>query len=142
MQFNDTEEELVENHDINVTPFIDVMLVLLIIFMVVAPLATITVPIELPTSNKEASELPPPNPVVVTITKEGSYVMAENTISLENLASEIKQAVAQQDEELVYIQADKSINYEQLMTLMNLIRSQGIANIGLVAEPEKALSES
>lgn len=140
MQFNENGEELVENHEINVTPFIDVMLVLLIVFMVVAPLSTITVPIELPASNKTLSDEPPPNPVIVTITKEGRYIINKTPIILENLAAEVKRVVAEKEDNLVYIQADKKVNYEQLMKLMNLIRSQGITNIGLVAEPENNAS--
>lgn len=136
MQFNQAEDDLIENHDINVTPFIDVMLVLLIIFMVVAPLATVTVPIELPASNEKVSENTP-LPVVVSIAKDGRYLLAGQAITDADLPDKLKQALAEQEQQLVYIQADKHTDYEQLMQLMNLIRAQGISNIGLVAEQEK-----
>ncbi|MDO6428608.1 biopolymer transporter ExbD [Thalassotalea sp. 1_MG-2023] len=135
MQFNQSDDELVENHDINVTPFIDVMLVLLIIFMVVAPLATVSVPIELPASNVE-NDSAVSEAVIVTIDSQGDYFIDQEPVALTKLPSVITTLVAKQEQPLVYIQADKHIDYQQLMQLMNVIRSQGISNIGLVAVPE------
>jgi biopolymer transport protein ExbD len=137
MQLSETDDDLVENHDINVTPFIDVMLVLLIIFMVVAPLATVSVPIELPASNSEQTEVKT-EPVIVNITKDGQYYVGKSEVTFSALPNLIKEKLAESEQESVYIQADKKIQYQELMNVMNVIREQGITQIGLMAEPEKS----
>ena len=129
-QAND-DEELVENHEINVTPFIDVMLVLLIIFMVAAPLATVDIPVDLPASNT-SKQLRPDIPVVFTIREDLSLALGDTPVSQGQLAGKLDQVTAGDRETRLFIRADKAVPYGDLMTLMNKLRAAGYLKIGLV----------
>ena len=133
-------DELAENHEINVTPFIDVMLVLLIIFMVAAPLATVDVNVDLPTS--AASPQPRPDqPLYVTVQEDLSVAVGEETVAHIDLRNALDRFTEGDKETRVFLRADKSVAYGDLMTVMNLLRISGytkIALVGLEGVPEAA----
>jgi biopolymer transport protein ExbD len=121
-----------EAHEINVTPFIDVMLVLLIIFMVAAPLATVDVPVNLPS----ASAAPPPRPdkpIFVTFKADHTLAIGDETVTRENLAGALDTATASDRNQRVLLRADQALSYGEVMGLMNLLRNAGYLKVALVA---------
>jgi biopolymer transport protein TolR len=121
--------------DINVTPLVDVMLVLLIVFMVTAPLLTVGVPIELPkTDAKQMSE--ESEPLTITLDKEGNIYIQELEIPFAELSEKLEAIGVGNYDQKIYINGDKNINYEMLMKVMAKINSAGYTSIGLVTDIE------
>ena len=122
--------------DINVTPFVDVMLVLLIVFMITAPLLQTGVEIELP-------EVDTPNvpenkdPIIITISKKNETFISEKKITPENLNEKLEEIKNANPKTQVYIRADKSVTYDVLMQVMKQIIDSGILNVNLITLPKK-----
>lgn len=130
-QTSSDSDDLVENHDINVTPLVDVMLVLLIIVMVAAPLATVNVPVDLPSSSAEATPLPD-EPLFLTVGRGLELTLGEDkTSTLEQLPFDLPLIVEDQNQR-IYLRADKSITYDELMKVMNTLVRAGYSQIALV----------
>ncbi len=123
------------NAEINVTPFVDVMLVLLIIFMVAAPLASVSIKVALPTAVAKPSATPP-KPVYLTIRKDGSIFIGDFSTSLDTLPDDLKKAVGTRDpaRERIYIRADKDTDYGDFLGLMNKLQDNGFYSVALVGE--------
>ncbi|GAM06651.1 MULTISPECIES: TonB system transport protein ExbD [Novosphingobium] len=131
IQLSDGGEDLPVNHDINVTPFIDVMLVLLIIFMVAAPLATVDVKVDLPSST--AAPAPKPEaPVYLTLRQSGEMRVGETVVSPAALGEAITRATSGDREQRVFLRADKNVTYEAIMDAMNVLRAAGYRHVALV----------
>lgn len=131
IRHNASDDELQENHEINVTPFIDVMLVLLIIFMVAAPLATVDINVDLPAST--ATPAPRPDqPVYVTLKEDTSIAIGNDLMTRETLGVFLDQKTGNNKEARIFLRADKSVDYGALMDLMNTLRDNGYLKIALV----------
>ena len=131
------DDTLSEIHEINVTPFIDVILVLLIIFMIAAPLATVDISVNLPAANAERTARPD-KPLFLTLKSDLSVSLDENAIQRNALASALDQATSGDKQQRVFLRADKTVPYGELMGLMNDLRSAGYLHVALVGlEAEK-----
>jgi biopolymer transport protein ExbD len=126
-----SEQEVAESHEINVTPFIDVTLVLLIIFMVGAPLATVDMAVDLPTSSAKPSPRPD-KPAFLTIKADHVITLGDKPITLGELPKALEDQFGPDKEQRIFLQADKSVDYGQLMAVMNALRNAGYLKIALV----------
>ncbi|HTQ99876.1 MAG TPA: TonB system transport protein ExbD [Candidatus Acidoferrum sp.] len=120
-----------EAHEINVTPFIDVMLVLLIIFMVAAPLATVDVAVDLPTSTAQ-SQPRPDKPIFLTIKTDHTLSLGDQVVLEDGLAKALDQAAGGDKGQRVFVRADKDVSYDTLMQTMNALRAAGYLKVALV----------
>lgn len=137
LHLNEGGDDLAENHEINVTPFIDVMLVLLIIFMVAAPMATVSIRLDLPPATPPADNAEPKEPVYITIQESGSLFIAEQETTLAKLAGDVcaaQGAVADCREERVFVRAQPEVKYNQFMEVMNTLQENGYFKVGLLNE--------
>jgi len=131
LHLNDGGDDLVESHEINVTPFIDVMLVLLIIFMVAAPLATVDIKVNLPAST--AKPQPRENkPVYLTIKDDFSLYLGDKPVDKEQLGQALDALTGADKSQTIFVRGDKDVLYDRLMEVMNALRGAGYLKIGLV----------
>ena len=130
--------------EINVVPYIDVMLVLLIIFMVTAPLLTLGIDVDLPNSNAKSIETKN-DPVVVQVDAAGNYFLAvkadkKEGVSAQTLRTRMSALVAEngKDKVQVYVAGDGQSNYQRVMDVMNILQGAGVEKVGLISQPEKS----
>jgi len=120
--------------EINVTPFVDVMLVLLIIFMVAAPLLTVGVPVELPKTAAGALPVDQEEPLTVTITAAGSIQIQTTETAAAELIPKLRAIAAERTSDRVFLRADGSVPYLSVMEVMGALNAGGFSNIGLVTD--------
>ena len=122
--------------DINVTPLVDVMLVLLVVFMVTAPLLTVGVPVDLP-----QTQAPPINepkePTVITVNKEGAIFIQDSAVPIDSLVAKLQAITGANPDAVLYVRGDKDINYGRVLEVMSLISNAGFHKVSLVAEAPK-----
>ena len=120
--------------EINVTPFVDVMLVLLIIFMVAAPLLTVGVEIELPKTSARALPTEKEQPLTLSLTKDKELYLQDIKIEFSELIPKLKQIAEQRNDNRIFIRADGANNYSTIMEIMGALNSSNFSNISLVTE--------
>jgi biopolymer transport protein ExbD len=128
----DDDSDFSESHEINVTPFIDVILVLLIIFMVAAPLSTVDLPIDLPTSTATPQKKPD-KPTYVSIKPDLSIAIGEEMVRRVDLVRSLDAMPDSNKDRHIFIRADRAVPYGELMVLLEILRSGGYTKIKLVA---------
>jgi biopolymer transport protein ExbD len=124
-------DDLAEVHEINVTPFIDVMLVLLIIFMVAAPLATVDVAVDLPVSTAEPQPRPD-KPLFLTIKEDHSLALGNDAVAENDIGPALDAASGDDKNQRIFLRADKQVDYGALMEIMNKLRAAGYLKVALV----------
>jgi biopolymer transport protein ExbD len=128
----DAGDEFAEAHEINVTPFIDVMLVLLIIFMVAAPLATVDVPVNLPASTINPQPRPD-KPIFITFKADRTLAIGDTSVSHDAIGAALDAASGGDREQRVLLRADRAVSYGEVMDFMNVLRAAGYQKVALVA---------
>ena len=131
VQLDHGADDLAEVHEINVTPFIDVMLVLLIIFMVAAPLATVDVKVDLPVSTAEPQPRPD-KPLFLTIKEDHSLALGDDVVAAEGIGPALDAASGNDKDQRIFLRADKQVDYGMLMEIMNKLRGAGYLKVALV----------
>ncbi|MEO0945566.1 MAG: protein TolR [Pseudomonadota bacterium] len=120
--------------EINVTPFVDVMMVLLIIFMVAAPLTTVGVPVELPRTAAPSLPSEQEEPLAVTLTAEGLIQIQTTEVTDEEIVPRLRAILAERSSDRVFLRADGTIPYARVVQIMGALNAAGITNIGLVTD--------
>ena len=136
MAFNIKRSEREPMSEINVTPFVDVMLVLLIIFMVTAPLLTVGVQVDLPETS--ADTLPEESePLTLTINSKGEVFIQETKIEFDNLIKKILAVSNNRTDTRIFVRGDKTINYGRVLEVMGKLSGSGFTKVALISEPYK-----
>ncbi|SRR6266849_3054856 len=125
------KDELEEMHEINVTPFIDVMLVLLIIFMVAAPLATVDIAVDLPSSTAQP-QARPEKPLFLTVKPDLSLSLGDDPVARNALGDALTRATNGDKDARIFLRGDKTVSYGEVMEVMNLLRAAGFLKVALV----------
>jgi len=120
--------------EINVTPFVDVMLVLLVVFMVAAPLLTVGVPVALPKTAASALPAEEETPLTISLTAEGVVLIQDNEVPMPELVVRLRAIAAQRVSDKVFLRADGAISYNMVMEVMGALNAGGFSNIGLVTD--------
>lgn len=121
--------------DINVTPFVDVMLVLLIVFMVAAPLLTAGVPVDLPNSDAKEISVEDNKPIEISMTKDGTIYMGETKVSQERLISLLAAMTDGNADRRIYVRGDEQLSYGKIMRIIGAINGAGFNKVALISEP-------
>ncbi|MCC7268955.1 MAG: biopolymer transporter ExbD [Caulobacteraceae bacterium] len=135
----DGKYQVEQNHEINVTPFVDVMLVLLIIFMVAAPLASVNVKIELPPAVAPLGTNPP-KPVYISIKPDGSTYIGDFSTDLASIGDDLRKNLGDKrnpEKERIFIRGDKEVLYGDFMGVMNALQDNGFYSVALVGEEQR-----
>ena len=119
--------------EINVTPFVDVMLVLLIVFMVTAPLLTVGIPVDLP-KVKASALTDQKDPIEITLKLDGTLYLGESEVEVENLIARLNAITDQNTEARIYVRGDRVVSYGRVMEIMNIINSAGYVKVALVTQ--------
>ena len=136
MAFKIKRSEREPMSEINVTPFVDVMLVLLIIFMVTAPLLTVGVQVDLPETS--ADTLPEESePLTLTINSKGEVFIQETKIEFDNLIKKILAVSNNRTDTRIYVRGDRTINYGRVLEVMGMLSGSGFTKVALISEPYK-----
>jgi len=122
--------------EINVTPLVDVMLVLLVVFMVTAPLLTVGVPVDLPQTQAPAIN-EPKEPTVITVNKDGAIFIQESSVPMDGLVEKLQAITGANPDAVLYVKGDKDINYGRVLEVMSLVTASGFHKVSLLAEPPK-----
>lgn len=122
--------------EINVTPFVDVMLVLLIVFMVAAPLMTVGVPIDLPETQARQIESQS-EPITVSVTPDGQVFLGDQPVGMENLVEQVAAQAVNGTEDRIYVRGDGSASYGTVMQVMGTLSGAGYSKIGLITDQEQ-----
>ncbi|MFM9847876.1 MAG: TonB system transport protein ExbD [Hyphomicrobiaceae bacterium] len=130
-RIDETGDDLVETHEINVTPFIDVMLVLLIIFMVAAPLSTVDVHVDLPVSTAKPQPKPE-KPVYLTIKQDRSLNIGNEPVPRAHFIARLGEALQFDKSKRLFLRADQNVPYGELMNVLNVMRDAGYLKVALV----------
>jgi biopolymer transport protein ExbD len=128
----DDDSDFAETHEINVTPFIDVILVLLIIFMVAAPLSTVDLPIDLPSSTATPQKKPD-KPTYVSIKPDLALAIGETSVKRVDLVRTLDAAADSSKDRFIFLRADRSVPYGEMMVVLEILRAGGYSKIKLVA---------
>ena len=128
----DDDSDFSETHEINVTPFIDVILVLLIIFMVAAPLSTVDLPIDLPSSTA-APQKKPDKPTYVSIKPDLALAIGENPVKRNDLVRTLDAMADSSKDRFIFLRADRAVPYGEMMDVLEILRAGGYSKIKLVA---------
>ncbi|RWU26813.1 TonB system transport protein ExbD [Pseudomonas alkylphenolica] len=131
LHLNEGGDDLAENHEINVTPFIDVMLVLLIIFMVAAPLATVDIKVDLPASTAKPAPRPE-KPIFLSVKADQNVYVGDDQVQRDQLGAVLDAKTKGDKDTTIFFQADKGVDYGDLMEVMNTLRAAGYLKVGLV----------
>jgi biopolymer transport protein ExbD len=131
VNLNGDGDDLEETHEINVTPFIDVMLVLLIIFMVAAPLATVDIPVDLPNASAQAAPRPD-KPIFLSLKADRSLALGDTPVTPDNLQAALDQASGADKSQRVFVRGDKTVPYEAVMQTLDELRGAGYLKVALV----------
>ncbi|EKA9347820.1 TonB system transport protein ExbD [Cronobacter sakazakii] len=133
MRFNENLDDNGEMHEINVTPFIDVMLVLLIIFMVAAPLATVDVKVNLPAASSEPQPRPE-KPVYLSVKADKTMFIGNDPVTRDSMISVLDSQTGGKKDTTIFFRADKTVDYETMMNVMDTLHQAGYLKIGLVGQ--------
>ena len=134
--------DVAQNASINVTPFVDVMLVLLIIFMVAAPLASVTIKVALPPAAAKPAKNPP-KPVYISLKADGRVYVGDNKSDLDTLGKDLSDAVGTRNptNERIFIRGDQEVLYQDFMAVMNKLQDNGFYSVALVGEDKSGLKQ-